>query len=342
MAVVAVPIFLCGRFGGMFKVTDERLGGVFRRLLGVMDIGGRTPPLLLLGDSGVGKLRWSRELVRDYGCDGSYKPFRGVVGGGCSCRVCEGVGRGNLLDVLEIRCGGVSVGEFRDRVSEFCGMGGGVELGFRFIFLMDVDLLGVGGVDSLLRVLEEVPLGVQFVLMARGLEGVSGALVSRCHVHILGRMDVGVLKGVVGGRKDLVHLVGEVERNGLGTVDEVELFYRLNLGVRWKELFLHDGSPLELEGRWKVLRGEMKGLGDFDYLVVLDVVLGYCVRMLLDYFRIGGGDLMNRYLPVVLGRYEGFFGCVRLGRVGMYSVDGQVLSLLHAVYLLRRLSSSGV
>ena len=130
----AVPLFY-----GVFMVFlnwEVKLSELFCGVVNELVRGGRTPPILLLGESGVGKLRYCRELVRDYGCAGSYRPFRGV-GGECGCRVCDGVSRGILEDVLELRGGELGVGEFKGVVQEFCSVSG-VELGVRFIFLFVV------------------------------------------------------------------------------------------------------------------------------------------------------------------------------------------------------------
>lgn len=179
-----------------------------------------THAFVLIGDAGLGQRELTRALTAALNCP------RAVEGAGCgTCDVCLRIARGVHPAVIELEPDGAShvVADVREVwiPAATVTMSEGRR---RVIRIVDADTMNVAAQNALLKLLEEPPPSVVWVLDVARASALLDTVLSRCHALRLHALDVTAL--------------GEVaEKSGVAVADR-DLLVRLSGGSpeRLKEL----------------------------------------------------------------------------------------------------------
>ncbi len=160
--------------------TDDNLIGQeeLRRLLtAVLDRGTISHAILLSGPAGSGKKSWGRLLAKTLLCRErtAAEPCLG-------CQSCLSFNRGNNPGYVNLRPEGKKLKtEQVKAVKEGFYLAGGIKV----CLVEDADNMTAEAASSLLKILEDPPAGLTFILLAEKLGKLPDTIVSRCQSYFL-------------------------------------------------------------------------------------------------------------------------------------------------------------
>jgi DNA polymerase-3 subunit gamma/tau len=134
------------------------------------------PAYLLTGPRGTGKTSSARILAKSLNCLSSKVPTEKPCG---VCEVCKAIANGSALDVIEIdAASNTGVENIRDLIerAQFAP----VQCRFKVYIIDEVHMLSQAAFNALLKILEEPPERVVFVLATTDPQRVLPTIISRC------------------------------------------------------------------------------------------------------------------------------------------------------------------
>ena len=142
---------------------------------------------LFVGTRGTGKTTCARILAKAVNC------VQPVNGSPCNaCRFCRGIDDGSVTDVVELDAasnnGVDSVRQLRDEALFSPAMAK------KRVYIIDeVHMLSTAAFNALLKILEEPPEHLMFILATTELQKVPATILSRCQRHAFKRLDTQVI-----------------------------------------------------------------------------------------------------------------------------------------------------
>ncbi len=256
---------------------------------------------ILTGIRGTGKTTFARILAKAVNCE------HVVDGEPCGeCDICKGIDNGSILDVTEVdaasNTGVDNIRELRDETAftpSVCR---------RRVYIIDeVHMLSAGAFNALLKIMEEPPAHVMFILATTEIYKVPATILSRCSRFDLKRLtNTDIVKYV-----QKVCAAEEIEIDG----DAAELIARLADGSMRDALSILDTcSSLDRRlTRESVAR--LAGVTDNSYLFELgDLIAGRDLAAVMELSARLYGDSVD---PVRLCReLTRHFRCLMLCKLG--------------------------
>lgn len=174
---------------------------------------------IFIGTRGTGKTTCARILARAVNCE---HPVNGNPCG--ECPACRGIADGSVLDVVELDAASNNgVDSVRALREEAIFTPASVKK--RVYIIDEVHMLSLSAFNALLKILEEPPEHLMFILATTELQKVPATILSRCQRHSFRRIDAPVLA-------EYLEYVASQERFEL-THDAAELIARMaDGGVR--------------------------------------------------------------------------------------------------------------
>ena len=171
---------------------------------------------LFIGTRGTGKTSCAKILAKAVNCE------HPVNGNPCNaCRICRGIDDGSILDVVEMDAasnnGVDNVRQLRDEA-----IFSPATAKKRVYIVDEVHMLSTAAFNALLKILEEPPEHLMFILATTELNKVPATILSRCQRHTFRRLDTASLVG-------RLQYVAEQEQLGL-TPEAAELIAGLAEG----------------------------------------------------------------------------------------------------------------
>ena len=165
---------------------------------------------LFIGTRGTGKTTCARILAKALNCQ---SPVNGNPC--CKCPACLGIDDGSVLDVVEIDAasnnGVDNVRQLRDEA-----VFSPVSVKKRVYIIDEVHMLSPPAFNALLKILEEPPEHLTFILATTELNKVPATILSRCQRHSFKRLDASVIA------KHLLHIASqehfELEENAAALI----------------------------------------------------------------------------------------------------------------------------
>ncbi len=144
---------------------------------------------LFIGSRGTGKTTCARIVAKAVNC------LNQQDGNPCGeCEMCRGIDNGSLVDVVEIDAASNNgVDNIRDLREEANFLPNAAK--FRVYIIDEVHMLSVSAFNALLKILEEPPSHVLFVLATTEVHKVPATILSRCQRFDFRRIDSGVIAG---------------------------------------------------------------------------------------------------------------------------------------------------
>ena len=138
---------------------------------------------LFIGTRGTGKTTCAKILAKAVNCENP------VDGNPCNaCRVCRGIDDGSILDVVEMDAasnnGVDNVRQLRDEA-----IFSPATARKRVYIIDEVHMLSLSAFNALLKILEEPPEHLMFILATTELNKVPATILSRCQRHSFRRLD---------------------------------------------------------------------------------------------------------------------------------------------------------
>lgn len=144
---------------------------------------------LFIGTRGTGKTTCAKILARAVNCE------HPVDGNPCNrCAACRGIMDGSILDVVELDAASNNgVSDVRALQDEAIFSPASVKK--RVYIIDEVHMLSVAAFNALLKILEEPPEHLMFILCTTELHKVLATIVSRCQRHSFKRIEPDVIAG---------------------------------------------------------------------------------------------------------------------------------------------------
>ncbi|MBP0962679.1 MAG: DNA polymerase III subunit gamma/tau, partial [Oscillospiraceae bacterium] len=144
---------------------------------------------LFIGSRGTGKTTCARIVAKAVSC------LNAQNGNPCGeCEMCRGIDNGSLVDVVEIDAASNNgVDNIRDLREEANFLPNAAK--YRVYIIDEVHMLSVSAFNALLKILEEPPSHVLFVLATTEVHKVPATILSRCQRFDFRRIDSGVIAG---------------------------------------------------------------------------------------------------------------------------------------------------
>ena len=147
---------------------------------------------LFIGTRGTGKTTCARILARAVNCE---HPVNGNPCG--TCPACRGILDGSILDVVELDAasnnGVDNVRALRDEA-----VFSPTAVKKRVYIIDEVHMLSMPAFNALLKILEEPPEHLMFILATTELQKVPATILSRCQRHSFKRLESGVIANYLG------------------------------------------------------------------------------------------------------------------------------------------------
>lgn len=142
---------------------------------------------LFIGTRGTGKTTCARILAKAVNCENP------VDGNPCGCcPACQGIGEGRIMDVVELdAASNNSVDNVRALRDEAVFSPATVKK--RVYIIDEVHMLSTSAFNALLKILEEPPEHLLFILATTELQKVPATILSRCQRHSFKRIDAAAI-----------------------------------------------------------------------------------------------------------------------------------------------------
>ncbi len=160
---------------------------------------------LFTGSRGTGKTTCARILAKAVNCE------HPVNGDPClACDTCRGIEEGSVLDIVEIDAASNNgVDNIRDLKEEANFMPASAKM--RVYIIDEVHMLSPGAFNALLKIMEEPPEHVMFILATTEAHKVLPTIISRCQRFDFHRVDTQVIADYLGGISEKEGIVLEPE-----------------------------------------------------------------------------------------------------------------------------------
>ena len=138
---------------------------------------------IFIGTRGTGKTTCARILAKAVNCENP------VNGNPCNqCRYCRGIDDGSILDVVELdAASNTGVDNVRDLREEAVFT---PAVAKKRVYIIDeVHMLSLAAFNALLKIIEEPPPHLMFILATTELNKVPATILSRCQRHSFRRLD---------------------------------------------------------------------------------------------------------------------------------------------------------
>ncbi len=144
---------------------------------------------LFIGTRGTGKTTCAKILAKAVNCQ------HPVNGNPCNqCPACRGIDEGNIMDVVELDAASNNgVDHVRALRDEAIFSPAGVRK--RVYIIDEVHMLSTAAFNALLKIMEEPPAHLMFILATTELKKVPATILSRCQRHTFKRIDTPVVAG---------------------------------------------------------------------------------------------------------------------------------------------------
>ncbi len=144
---------------------------------------------LLMGSRGTGKTTCAKLIAKAVNC---LDPQDGSPCG--KCNVCVGIDNGSMVDVVEIDAASNNgVDNIRDLREEANFLPNVTK--YRVYIIDEAHMLSMGAVNALLKIMEEPPSHVIFILATTEIHKMPATIQSRCQRFDFGRIDTAVITG---------------------------------------------------------------------------------------------------------------------------------------------------
>ncbi len=171
------------------KTFDEVVGQnhITQSLKNQVKTGRLSHAYIFIGTRGTGKTTCARILAKAVNCE------HPVDGNPCGvCPACRGISEGTVLDVVELdAASNNSVDNVRNLREEAVFSPAAVKK--RVYIIDEVHMLSTAAFNALLKILEEPPEHLMFILATTELQKVPATILSRCQRHSFKRIDTAVL-----------------------------------------------------------------------------------------------------------------------------------------------------
>lgn len=144
---------------------------------------------LLMGSRGTGKTTCAKLIAKAVNC---LNPDNGSPCGVCD--ICVGIDNGSMVDVVEIDAasnnGVDNIRDLRDEAHFLPNV-----TRYRVYIIDEAHMLSIGAVNALLKIMEEPPAHVIFILATTEIHKMPATIQSRCQRFDFNRIDTGVITG---------------------------------------------------------------------------------------------------------------------------------------------------
>ncbi|MFA5000303.1 MAG: DNA polymerase III subunit gamma/tau [Patescibacteria group bacterium] len=142
---------------------------------------------LFCGPRAVGKTTLARVLAKAINCekkkDGEFEPCN-------KCASCESITRGRNLDIVEIdAASNTGVDNVRENIISFSRLAP-TSAKFKVFIIDEVHMLSISAFNALLKIIEEPPVYVVFILCTTEIQKVPQTIISRCERFDFKRISV--------------------------------------------------------------------------------------------------------------------------------------------------------
>ena len=207
---------------------------------------------LFTGTRGTGKTTCARIFAKAINCE---SPNHGDPC--CQCEICKGIDNGTILDVEEIDAasnnGVDDIRDLRDETAYTPSMGR-----YKVYIIDEVHMLSTSAFNALLKILEEPPSHVVFILATTEIHKVLPTILSRCQRYDFGR----ILPQDIAGR---IRYVAQQEKIDL-TPEAADLIARLADGALRDALSILDTCAGVAQHIDEAVVRRMAGVTDKSYL----------------------------------------------------------------------------
>ena len=142
---------------------------------------------LFIGTRGTGKTTCARILAKAVNCE---HPVNGNPCG--QCPACRGISDGTVMDVVELDAASNN-GVDNVRALREEAVFSPTQVKKRVYIIVEVHMLSLSAFNALLKILEEPPEHLMFILATTELNKVPATILSRCQRHSFRRIDAGTL-----------------------------------------------------------------------------------------------------------------------------------------------------
>ncbi|WP_343191835.1 DNA polymerase III subunit gamma/tau [Buchnera aphidicola] len=138
---------------------------------------------ILYGDSGVGKTTISRLLAKSLSCEKGIRYFSCL-----KCRNCIEILNGNFIDLIEIDAASkTKVEEIKEILENAKYLP--VKGRFKIYIIDEIHMLSKHSFNALLKILEETPKHIKFILATTNIKKIPETIVSRCMCFTLNKIN---------------------------------------------------------------------------------------------------------------------------------------------------------
>ncbi|MGI5935424.1 MAG: DNA polymerase III subunit gamma/tau [Oscillospiraceae bacterium] len=226
---------------------------------------------LFIGTRGTGKTSCAKILAKAVNCEAP------MNGNPCNkCRSCLGIDSGAVMDVVELdAASNNSVDNVRALRDEAVFTPALVKK--RVYIIDEVHMLSMSAFNALLKILEEPPQHLMFILATTELHKVPATILSRCQRHSFKRLDAGIIA------KQLMY-VAQQENMELEE-DAAELLGRLAEGSMRDGLSLLDQCAGETTITAETVLSAMGLAGNFRILRMMELITERDTAQVLTMFQ---------------------------------------------------------
>ena len=185
------------------KVFDDVIGQehITETLKTQVRTGHLSHAYIFIGTRGTGKTTCARILAKAVNCENP------INGNPCNrCRYCTGIDDGSILDIVELdAASNTGVDNVRDLREEAVFSPAAAKK--RVYIIDEVHMLSLAAFNALLKIIEEPPPHLMFILATTELQKVPATILSRCQRHSFRRISAERLSEylqVIAGRENLI------------------------------------------------------------------------------------------------------------------------------------------
>lgn len=249
----------------------------------------------LLGPSGLGKLFYIQEFIRQIQCD-NYKPFSDINGSywqKCDCRICRNIINDKACDVLILR-GNEKIDEVRSKINQFVDTSP-VEFKYKFLVVQNLHKFNNHELDVFLNFVEEPPKHIKIFTTASDLEQISDPIKSRIQSFELSYLLKEDLKLILTDNSELEAYLAILDKYDFKTINQLIFYSKYDFEGLFLKLFSKAESSYEVDMEFTKFLDSVREQNEFQLDQIINFFLEFYLIRVYEFCDLNPDNIKIQY-----------------------------------------------
>jgi DNA polymerase III delta prime subunit len=324
----------------MFAHTHKVISKLFNRYADNIEA---LRPINLLGPSGLGKLYYIKEFIRQIQCE-KYKPFKvisGIYRQQCDCRICWNIVNDSAIDILIFK-GDEKIEEVRSKLDRFIEAPA-IEYEFKFLIVQNLQMFSNHELDIFLDIFEEPPDNIKVFTTSINLDGVSHPIKSRLQSFEIIPFSNESLKIILGGSSELETYLSILSKYNFRTIHQLIYYSKFNFESMFSKLFSKVDNSWGIDKELVEFFQVVEGQNEFQVNEVINFFMEFYIARMDEFFNLNVDKMkivclkqfvLDKLIPKF---YPSLFKYLSVPTQPLINIKDQLFVFFNAIFIVKKI-----